>query len=454
VNFPQSDDTFVEKKKRAMKFLGEQERLYVIDAFAGADPRYRQKIRVITSRPYHAQFMWNMLIRPTPEELANFGEPDYTIYNAGCEADVADTHTGEEKSSGTSVSLNFERKEFVILGTQYAGCMKKGVFTIINYLMPKQGILSMHASANMGPDKDTTIFFGLSGTGKTTLSSDPNRNLIGDDEHCWTDEGVFNIEGGCYAKAINLTREQEPEIYDAAKFGAVLENVNIDSQNDVDYTDTSITENTRLAYPLEFIGNAELPSVGGHPKNVIMLTCDAFGVLPPVSRLTKEQAMYHYIAGYTAKVAGTEVGVTDPTVTFSACFGAPFLVWHPTKYAELLAEQMDKFQTDTWLVNTGWAGGAYGVGSRMKLKYTRAVIDAIHSGELAAADFETMDVFNFEVPKSCSGVPTEMLMPSRAWSDQVAYKQTVDKLATLFNNNFEDYKDNASADIINAGPQL
>ncbi|CAG0987256.1 partial phosphoenolpyruvate carboxykinase (ATP), partial [Gammaproteobacteria bacterium] len=347
VNIELDEHVFMINRERAIDYLNTQEQLYVIDGFAGWDPRHRIKVRVICSRAYHALFMQNMLIRPTHKELESFGEPDYTIINAG--AFSANRHTSG-MTSKTSVALHFGRQEFVILGTEYAGEMKKGVFTIMHYLMPKKGVLSMHCSANEGPSGDVSIFFGLSGTGKTTLSADPNRRLIGDDEHCWTDEGVFNIEGGCYAKAVNLSPSAEPEIWNAIRFGSVLENVVFDRESRrVDFTDISITENTRCSYPIEFIPNAKIPCVTGHPDNVILLTADAFGVLPPVSRLTPEQAMYHFISGYTAKVAGTEVGVTEPTATFSACFGAPFLVWHPTKYAEMLAAKLAKHGAQTWL---------------------------------------------------------------------------------------------------------
>eukprot|EP00931_Biecheleriopsis_adriatica_P001734 TRINITY_DN1021_c0_g1_i2.p1 TRINITY_DN1021_c0_g1~~TRINITY_DN1021_c0_g1_i2.p1 ORF type:complete len:587 (-),score=132.52 TRINITY_DN1021_c0_g1_i2:78-1838(-) len=451
VNIKLQPNTFKINRERAIDYLNTLERLYVFDGFAGWDPSYRLKIRVITSRAYHALFMHNMLIRPTEEELANFGEPDYTIYNAG--AFPANRAT-EGMTSGTSVSLNFASREVVILGTEYAGEMKKGVFTIMNYLLPKQNILSMHASANEGKAGDVSIFFGLSGTGKTTLSADPERALIGDDEHAWTEDGVFNIEGGCYAKAIGLTREKEPEIFDAIRFGALLENVVFDKRSgQVDYDDVSITENTRVSYPLEFIPNAKLPAVGGHPSNIVMLTCDAFGVLPPVSKLTPAQAMYHFISGYTAKVAGTEMGVTEPTATFSACFGAPFMVWHPAKYAELLAEKMAKYQVDAWLINTGWTGGAHGVGHRMSLKDTRAIIDAIHSGELAKAEYEQVPRFNLQVPKSCPGVDSKILMPSKTWADQAEFEITADRLATLFKDNFKKFEDGCSADILAASPE-
>lgn len=344
----------------------------------------------------------------------------------------------------------------MILGTQYAGEMKKGVFTVMNYLMPKAGVLSLHSSCNVGKTPaDVTLFFGLSGTGKTTLSADPHRNLIGDDEHCWTDHGIFNIEGGCYAKCIDLTRDKEPEIFDAIRFGSVLENVVYDAwTKEVNYQDKSITENTRAAYPIDYIPHACIPCVADHPRNLIMLTCDAFGVLPPVSKLTSAQAMYHFISGYTAKVAGTEEGVTEPTATFSACFGQPFLVWHPTKYAAMLAERMHKHAADAWLINTGWIGGKYGIGSRCPLKYTRAIIDAIHSGELAKADYELYPVFNLHVPKTCSNVPAELLHPERCWRDAKLFAETRAKVATLFIESFKEYAVHATADTVAAGPRL
>jgi len=397
--------------------------------------------------------MHNMLIRPTKEQLASFGEPDYVIYNAG--GFPANRHT-QGMTSSTSVDLSFARREFVLLGTEYAGEMKKGVFTIMNYLMPKQGVLSMHCSATQARDgSDTSILFGLSGTGKTTLSADPKRLLIGDDEHCWSDQGTFNIEGGCYAKVVKLSKEQEPDIWNSLQFGAVLENVKYEQTSHlVDYDDVSITENTRGSYILDSISNAKLPAVAGHPKNVIFLTADAFGVLPPVSKLTPAQAMYHYISGYTAKVAGTEQGVKDPEPTFSACFGGPFLVWHPTKYAELLAEKLRKHGAQTWLVNTGWSGGAYGVGSRIKLKYTRAIVDAIHAGTLATVKTEEDPVFGLQVPTSCPDVPSEILLPRNTWSDKAAYDDKAKKVAALFRENFKKYESQASAEVRGAGPKL
>ncbi|MGD8710150.1 MAG: phosphoenolpyruvate carboxykinase (ATP) [Ectothiorhodospiraceae bacterium] len=452
VNISLEEDAFEIARQQAADYLSTRDQLYVVDGFAGWDPRHRVKIRVICERAYHALFMRNMLIRPTADELAAFDEPDYTIYNAG-------RFPANEQlpgmSSKTSVSLCLSRGEFVILGTEYAGEMKKGVFTIMNYIMPKQDVLSMHCSANEGPHGDVSIFFGLSGTGKTTLSADPSRRLIGDDEHCWTDEGVFNIEGGCYAKVIDLSAEAEPDIYNAIRFEAVLENVVYDPETrEVDYSDGSITENTRCSYPIESIPNSKTPCTGAIPKNVIFLTCDAFSVLPPVSKLTPAQAMYHFISGYTAKVAGTEVGVTEPQATFSACFGAPFLVWHPTKYAELLAEKIRQHDVRVWMVNTGWSGGPYGVGERMSIAHTRAIIDAIHDGSLDKAETVTDPVFGLAIPTSCPGVPDEVLIPANTWDDAQAYRETAAKLAKLFHDNFATYAEKASAEILAAAPRV
>lgn len=452
VNIALDESSFELVRQRAVDYLDSRDRLYVVDGFAGWDPRYRIKVRVICERAYHALFMRNMLIRPTTDELAEFGEPDYVIYNAG-------RFPANEKLAGmtsrTSVSLCLHRGEFVILGTEYAGEMKKGVFTIMNHIMPRQGVLSMHSSANEGPRGDVSIFFGLSGTGKTTLSADPQRRLIGDDEHCWTDRGVFNIEGGCYAKVIDLSAEAEPDIYQAIRFGAVLENVvHARGSREVDYADNSITENTRCSYPVEFIPNAKIPGTGAIPTNVIFLTCDAFSVLPPVSRLTPAQAMYHFISGYTAKVAGTEVGVTEPQATFSACFGAPFMVWHPTRYAELLAERIREHEVNVWMVNTGWSGGPYGVGERMPIAHTRAIIDAIHDGSLAQADTVIDPIFGVAIPTVCPGVPSDVLIPANTWADPKAYHETAAKLARLFHDNFATYADQASEEIRAAAPRL
>ncbi len=433
INIKLHESIFEINRERATDYFNTLERVFVIDGYAGWDERYRLKVRIICERAYHALFMYNMLIRPTEQQLETFGEPDFVVLNAG--RFPANSHTAD-MTSKTSVDLSFERREFVILGTQYAGEMKKGVFTIMNYLMPKQGVLSMHCSATEGKQGDVSLFFGLSGTGKTTLSADPHRKLIGDDEHCWTDTGIFNIEGGCYAKVVDLSEEQEPEIFNAIRFGAVLENVVYDPLTRmVDYSDTSITTNTRAAYPIERIPDAKTPGVGGHPKNVIFLTTDAFGVLPPVSRLTPDQALYHFLDGYTAKFPGTEVGVSEPGATFSACFGAPFLVWPPEKYAELLRDKLHEHGTETWLINTGWTGGPYGEGHRIKLPHTRAIIDAIHDGSLAKADFSEEPVFGLQVPAQCNGVPTEILWPRNTWDDKQAYDETAQKLLDLFEQN-------------------
>jgi len=451
VNIPLSAHSFRINRKRAVDYLARAQRIYVIDGFAGWDPAHRLKFRVVCSRPYHALFMHNMLIRPTARELAEFGSPDYTIYNAG--SFPADPEV-DGLTSDTSVALNFDSRELVILGTQYAGEMKKGVFTILNYLMPGRGVLSMHCSANEGAAGDVSLFFGLSGTGKTTLSADPRRQLIGDDEHCWTDRGVFNIEGGCYAKCIGLSAEKEPEIWRAIRFGTVLENVVCDPRTrHVDYSDDQFTENTRASYPIEFIPNAKIPCVGGQPRNVILLTADAFGVLPPVARLTPAQAMYHFISGYTAKVAGTEVGVKDPEATFSACYGAAFLVWHPMKYAQLLADKMQRHQATAWLVNTGWTGGSYGAGSRIRLAYTRAIIDAIHSGQLAKVPTVTEPVFGLSIPTACPGVPGEILNPRNTWAKPTSYDAKAIHLAKLFQANFAQYADQATREVQAAGPR-
>ncbi|MEM6853594.1 MAG: phosphoenolpyruvate carboxykinase (ATP) [Planctomycetota bacterium] len=453
INMDIDDRTFAINRNRAIDYLNTRPRLYVVDAFAGWDPKYRIKVRVICERPYHALFMWTMLIRPTPEESASFGEPDWTIFNAG---HFPANPLTAGMTSRTSIDLNIADQEFVILGSEYAGEMKKGIFTVMNYLMPKEGHLSMHCSATCDAGgENTSVLFGLSGTGKTTLSADPNRQLVGDDEHVWTDTGVFNIEGGCYAKALDLSEEKEPAIYHALRFGAVLENVRFDpNDHHVDFADHSITQNTRGAYPVEAIDNARIPGIAGHPTEIIFLTCDAFGVLPPVSKLTPEQAMYHFISGYTAKIAGTEMGVTDPEATFSPCFGGPFLVWHPAKYAELLAEKMKQHDTNVWLVNTGWAGGGYGEGSRIKLSYTRAIVDAIHAGQLAEAPTQADPVFGIHTVTSVEGVPDELLVPRQTWADSNAFDAAAAKLAGLFNTNFKTYEDGVSDAVRAAGPKL
>ncbi|MCA9149292.1 MAG: phosphoenolpyruvate carboxykinase (ATP) [Planctomycetales bacterium] len=453
VNFPLDELTFNINRERAIDYLNTRPRLYCVDAFAGWDPRYRIKVRVICARPYHALFMHNMLIRASEQDLQNFGTPDLVLYNAG--GFPANRHT-TGMTSKTSVDLNLESGEVVILGTEYAGEMKKAVFTYMNYSMPKQDILSMHCSATAERESgSSSVLFGLSGTGKTTLSADPRRQLIGDDEHCWTDQGIFNIEGGCYAKAVYLTREAEPQIFDALRFGAVLENVVYDqADHHVDFGNTSITENTRGAYPIEFIDNARIPCQAGHPRDVIFLTCDAFGVLPPVSRLTPEQAEYHFISGYTAKVAGTEMGITEPQTTFSPCFGGPFLVWHPAKYAELLSAKIQQHQANVWLINTGWIGGAYGTGKRIKLSYTRAILDAIYSGQLANAATRRDEIFQLDAIVECPGVPDEVLWPRDAWEIPSAYDAQAAQLATQFVENFKKYSSMVRPEVLNAGPEL
>ena len=452
VNIAIDEKVFNINRSRAIDYLNTREKLYCVDAFAGWDPNYRIKVRVICARPYHALFMLNMLIRPTEEELASFGEPDCTIYNAG--AFPANRHT-VGMTSKTSVDLSLESKEVVILGTEYAGEMKKAVFTLMNYLMPKQDVLSMHCSSTA--DKETgktSILFGLSGTGKTTLSADPKRLLIGDDEHCWSSEGVFNIEGGCYAKMVHLTRDAEPQIFDALRFGAVMENVKYDPANrHVDFDNTDITQNTRGSYPIQFIENAKIPCIGGHPTDVVFLTCDAFGVLPPVSKLSPEQAEYHFISGYTAKIAGTEQGVDEPMATFSPCFGGPFLIMHPARYAELLSSKIAEHNTNVWLVNTGWSGGQYGTGSRIKLSYTRAIIDAIHGGSLASAPVTRDSFFGLDVVTKVEGVPDGVLSPRSTWAKAADYDATAGKLCGLFSDNFAQYRDGVRQAVLDAGPQ-
>lgn len=453
INIPLDERTFKINYQRATDYLNTLDRLYVIDGFAGWDKKYQLKVRIIAERPYHGLFMHNMLIRPTEEELKDFGDPDFVIYNAG--KFPANKFT-EGMTSDASVDVNFDTNQMVILGTEYAGEMKKGIFTVMHYLMPKKEVLSMHCSANEGDtEDDVALFFGLSGTGKTTLSADKNRKLIGDDEHCWSDDGVFNIEGGCYAKTIDLSEEKEPEIYNAIKYGTVLENVGYDPDTrKVDFKDVSITQNTRASYPINYIDNAKIPCTAGHPKNIIFLTYDAFGVLPPVSKLSPEQAMYHFISGYTAKVAGTEVGVTEPEATFSACFGAAFLAWPPAKYAEMLADKMRKHDAKAWLVNTGLTGGPYGKGSRIDLKSTRSIIQAIHDGKLTEVETVKDDVFGFEIPTACPDVSAEILQPRKTWDDGGKYDAQAKKLGELFEKNFEEYKEDSSKEIINAGPKF
>ena len=452
VNHPIDDHTFLLNRQRAIDYLNTRDQIYVCDGYAGWDPASRIKVRVICGRAYHALYMQNMLIRPTLDELDGFGTPDYVIFNAG--QFPANVLTAQI-ASRTSIDLSLERREQVILGTEYAGEMKKGVFTMMHWLLPARGVLSMHCSANAAASDggDVSLFFGLSGTGKTTLSADPARRLIGDDEHGWGDDGVFNIEGGCYAKCIHLSAEKEPEIHRAIRYGTVLENVVYDqATREVDFASSAITENTRAAYPIEFIDNAKVPCVAGHPRNVIFLTCDASGVLPPVSRLTHAQAMYHFLSGYTARVAGTEMGIVEPQVAFSACFSAAFLVRHPVVYARLLAEKLARHGARAWLVNTGWIGGAYGQGRRIDLGATRRIIDGIHAGTLDTAEVARDPVFGLDAVVRVPGVPDDTLAPWRAWRDEAAWNAAARGLAARFREHFAAYADQAGADVRAAGP--
>jgi phosphoenolpyruvate carboxykinase (ATP) len=424
--------------------------VFVQDLFGGADPAYRLPVRFVTPNAWHALFVRNMFIRPETAELAGF-EPKFTVLHAPeFQADPARHGT----RTSTVIALNFAKRLIIIGGTRYAGEMKKSIFTVLNYLLPKQGVLPMHCSANIGPNGDTAIFFGLSGTGKTTLSADPKRGLIGDDEHGWSDHGTFNFEGGCYAKVIKLRPDTEPEIYAATQmFGTVLENCVIDPDTRaVDYDATSITENTRACYPIHYIPNHVSSGMGGIPKHVVFLTADAYGVLPPIARLTPEQAMYQFLSGYTAKVAGTERGVTEPTATFSSCFGAPFLPLHAAVYARMLGDQIAKHGARVWLVNTGWTGGAYGTGSRMKLSYTRAMVEAALTGKLDGQQFTRDAVFGFDVPTAVPGVPTELLTPRSTWADGAAYDVQARKLAGMFRDNFEQFKAQVPEAAAKAGP--
>ena len=426
--------------------------VYVRDAYACADPNYRLNLRVIAEYPWQNLFAYNLFQRPSQEEIMK-AKWDWTIIAApGFHADPEIDGT---RQSNFAV-INFTKKIILIGGTAYTGEIKKGIFTVLNFLLPHvNGVLSMHCSANMGAQGDTAIFFGLSGTGKTTLSADPQRKLIGDDEHGWSDDGVFNFEGGCYAKCVNLSKEKEPQIYNAIRFGALVENIEFyPGTTTVDYDNIKKTENTRVAYPLHFIDNAIEPSVGPEPKNIFFLTADAFGVLPPISKLDAGQAMYHFISGYTAKVAGTEVGVTEPQLTFSACFGKAFLPLHPTRYAELLGEKMKKNKVNVWLVNTGWSGGAYGVGSRIKLPYTRALITAAMNGELDKVKYETLPVFGLNFPTSCPHVPSEILNPRNTWADKNDYDNKANKLASSFVKNFAQYSEFANDEIMAAAPRV
>jgi phosphoenolpyruvate carboxykinase (ATP) len=455
VNHPVSPAVFDQLLGKAMAHLAQRE-LYVFDGYAGAAESERLGLRVITEKAWHALFATTLFIRPSNGELSHH-HADFTLINAGS---LPAGGAALGLRSDVFVGIDFSRRIALILGTEYAGEMKKAIFSVMNYLLPRKGILTMHCSANIGPGaagaagSNSALFFGLSGTGKTTLSADPARALIGDDETAWSDGGIFNIEGGCYAKCINLSHESEPQIHDAIRFGSVLENVVVDpATRHVDYASAAITENTRATYPVEFIPGAAHPSVGPHPRTVIFLTADAFGVLPPIARLTPALAMYHYISGYTAKVAGTEAGVTEPKATFSPCFGGPFLPLHPMRYAKLLGERLSQHGASCWLVNTGWSGGPYGVGSRMKIGVSRAVVAAALSGALDAVRFSPDPVFKVDVPEECPGVPRELLKPRQTWSDRGAYDVKARELAALFRKNFEQYASECSPEVRAADPE-
>ncbi len=452
INIKFDPDKFDALYNRVTAYFSGKE-VYVRDCYACADPRYRLNIRVITESPYQSIFANNLFLRPTAEEITT-AEKDWVILAAS--GFYADPKIDGTRQHNFAI-VNFTKKIILIGGTGYTGEIKKGIFSVLNYILPHhKNVLSMHCSANIGKNNDTAIFFGLSGTGKTTLSADPNRGLIGDDEHGWSDNTVFNFEGGCYAKCVNLSKEKEPQIYQAIRFGALLENTEFyEGTTRVDFDNISKTENTRVAYPIHFIDNAVEPSVAGIPKNIFFLTCDAFGVLPPISRLTTGQAMYHFISGYTAKVAGTEVGITEPTTTFSACFGKAFLPLHPTRYAELLGKKLEENKNiRVWLVNTGWSGGSYGVGARMKLSYTRAMITAALNGELDNVNFETLPVFGLQYPVSCPNVPSEILNPKATWADKSAYDNKIADLASKFVKNFEQYAAQANKEIMDAAPRV
>lgn len=446
VNLPLSEESF-DILEKAVKKEMEQKDLFVFDGFAGADERYRLPLRVVTMMAWQGHFSHNMFIRPTREELENFN-PEFTILNA------SSTNIENWKELGLNskvfIVLNLKKKMAIIGGTEYGGEIKKSIFSALNFYLPLRNVMPMHCSANIGENDDSALFFGLSGTGKTTLSTDPNRRLVGDDEHGWSDEGIFNFEGGCYAKTIKLDPTKEPDIFNAIKPGALLENVITDDNGVVDYDDGTITENTRVSYPINHIKNIEPSEKGGHPKNVIFLTCDAFGVLPPISKLTPEMAMYHFLSGYTAKVAGTERGITEPVATFSTCFGAPFMPQFPTTYAELLGNKLKKHNAQAWLVNTGWSGGAYGTGERIDLPITRKMLTAILEGKLDDAGFSPDPNFKILIPNEVPGVDSTILNPKNTWNDKEAYDLKANELITLFKNNFVKYE--SFGNYAKAGP--
>ena len=449
-NHPIEEKYFQQLKKKLLDYLDSKEEIWVRDVYACAAPSYRLNIRVMNENPWSNLFAYNMFLRPEEHELENF-EPEWQVIQApGFKADPFVDGTVAENFA----IISFTEKTILIGGTGYTGEIKKGIFSALNFILPNDSkVLSMHCSANMGIANDTAVFFGLSGTGKTTLSADPNRMLIGDDEHGWTDTAIFNFEGGCYAKTIDLNEEKEPEIFHAIRSGALVENIVFyPGTRNIDFANKSITENTRVSYPLEYISNARIPGIGALPKNIFFLTCDAYGVLPPVSKLNAGQAMYQFISGYTAKVAGTEAGITEPKATFSACFGAPFMPLHPGKYAALLGKKMKEHHVHVWMINTGWSGGPYGIGSRIKLAYTRAMITAALEGKLDEVKYMPHPVFGMLMPVSCPGVPSEILNPRSTWSDVVAYDAKSKELAGLFVKNFEKYASGVSAEILEAAP--
>jgi len=451
VNIKFDADKFDKLYNRVTSYLSGKE-VYVRDAYACSSEKYRLNLRLVSEFPYSNLFAYNMFLRPSDEEIKTF-EAEWNIVCAP--GFMADPEVDGTRQHNFAI-MNFSKKILLIGGTGYTGEIKKGIFSALNFILPHQrNVLSMHCSANVGENGDTAVFFGLSGTGKTTLSSDPNRRLIGDDEHGWDDESVFNFEGGCYAKCIDLSEDKEPQIYNAIKFGALLENINFkEGSTEVDYHDGEKTENTRVSYPIDHIDNTQEGLKGATPKNIFFLTCDAYGVLPPISKLTSGQAMYHFISGYTAKVAGTEAGITEPQTAFSACFGSPFLPLHPTKYAEMLGDKMEKHQVNVWLINTGWSAGSYGEGDRIKLRYTREMITSALTGKLNNVDYETHEVFGLAMPKECENVPSEILNPKNTWSDKNAYDTKANKLAEAFINNFKQFEDFANEEIINASPKV
>jgi phosphoenolpyruvate carboxykinase (ATP) len=445
INHPFSAEKFAQILDKMKKYV-ENKELFVFDGFVGADKENRLSIRVINDRAWQSLFARQLFIRPSKEELENHA-PEFTVM---CINEFEASPDVDGTQSNVFILIDLTRKIVLIGGTQYAGEMKKSMFGVMNFLLPDRGIFPMHCSANIGKNKDTALFFGLSGTGKTTLSADPNRNLIGDDEHGWSDNGTFNFEGGCYAKCINLSQEAEPEIWNAIRPGAVLENVVLNNGTP-DYDDNSYTENTRVAYPLDYIPGAVIPSVGGHPKVIVFLTADALGVLPPISRLTKEGAMYHFMSGYTSKLAGTERGIKEPKSVFSECFGAPFMPRPASVYAKLLGEKINKHNTTVYLINTGWSGGPYGIGTRIKIKYSRAMVTAALKGDLDKIEFRHDSLFNLDIPTKVDGVPEEILDPKNTWTDKNSYEKSAKNLAKMFIDNFEKFN-NVSAEIKNAGP--